>query len=236
MNCKRMIVFALLNFTLLLFFFSSLVEAQIWNIEFSPNLTPVVRKVSTIVQEKYLKDDETNKSISSSRDDNQKADQSMGIFKIYSGDGNMIDFAFSTSSSMLKTVGFSSIDDVHTAVAINQIGKVPNAPPVIIGSTLEDVIAVMGTPELIQSSPKAFKYRYSYIYFDDDWKVQSWNDKGNLKVSLEREREDLLPVDPGLFDEILNVEEMHPKEENLTTESKKTMDEMIEEFLEFLKN
>ena len=66
--------------------------------------------------------------------------------------------------SIIKKVGFSSVDDVMTAVAINSIGKVPNAPPFTIGSSLEDVIRVMGTPESIDASFKSFKYRNSTIY------------------------------------------------------------------------
>ena len=238
MDCKRMTILTILVLTILSLFFSS-IYAQVWDIEFSPNLAPVASKVSSKIRETYLKDNDVyNNNASSSKYDNKETNKSTGIYKIYSGQGDVAGYTNTTSSSILKKVGFSSIDDVHTAVAINDVGKVPNALPVTIGSSVEDVISAMGTPESIQRLPNAFKYRYSYVYFDNDWKVQSWTNKGHLKVTLEKivVDDDLLHIDPSLFDEVFKLENVHPKKEPLNSESKKTLDEMIEEFLEFLKN
>lgn len=234
MKYKRIIIIAILILTIFSLFLS-FVYAQVWYIEFSPNLTPVASNISSKIRETYLKDDYG--SISISKYDNKDETKSTAKYLISSGQGNIVGFVNKASSLILKKVGFSSVDDVHTAVAINNIGKVMNAPPITFDSSIEDVIRAMGTPELIQKIPNAFKYRYSYIYFDNDWKVQSWVNKGNLKVSLKDEKkDDFLKIDQSLFDEAFKPENDYGKKKSSTLEDSNTIDEMIEEFLEFLKS
>jgi hypothetical protein len=163
--------------------------------------------------------------------------KSAGIFKILDGQGNIIGVINKTSLSISKKVGFSSVDDVMTAVAINNIGKVPNAPPITIGSSIEDVIKVMGTPESIQISVRSFKYRYSTVYFDDDWKVQSWDNRyGNLKVSLENESIDILDIGEYLIDEIFKITNDNLSEKSTILSTDKSVEDIIKEFQEFLEN
>jgi glucan-binding YG repeat protein len=67
--------------------------------------------------------------------------------------------------------------------------KDPSAPPIAIGSTLDDIIKAMGTPDDITSSgfnDKPYRVRYgtSYIYLDDmSGKVESWTNTGNLNIA-----------------------------------------------------
>jgi len=213
--------------------FLSFVYAQVWDIEFSGDVTPVASKVSSMIRERYLKDYDSNDISSTPQYNDINMSKSTGIFKISNGQGNSIEVVNKTSLLISKKVGFSSVDDVMTAVAINSIGKDPNAPPFTISSSVEDVVRVMGTPESIQISFKSFKYRNSTVYFDDDWKVQSWDNRyGNLKVSLENEsRIDVLDID-DIF-KIIN--------DNLTKEFiilpiDKSVEGTIEEFQKYLEN
>jgi len=138
-----------------------------------------------------------------------------------------------------RKIGFSSVDNVAIAVTINNIGKVRNAPPITIGSSIEDVIKVMGLPESVQISSKAYKYHNSTIYFDDDCKVQSWDNRyGNLKVSLESEKSiDILDIDEYLIDDVFRVANNNVvKEKPAILTNDKTVDDTIEEFLQYLKN
>jgi len=58
-----------------------------------------------------------------------------------------------------------------------------NAPYITIGSTREDVVKSMGTPDIIYDILKEWVYGSSSISFDDSWKVKEWsNSRGNLKV------------------------------------------------------
>jgi hypothetical protein len=125
-----------------------------------------------------------------------------------------------------------------TAVAINNIGKVPNAPPITIGSYIEDVIKVMGLPDSVQISSNAYKYRNSTVYFDDDCKVQSWDNRyGNLKVSLEGEKSiDVLDIDEYLIDDVFKVINNDVKEKSEILTNNKTVDDTIREFLQYLKD
>jgi hypothetical protein len=125
-----------------------------------------------------------------------------------------------------------------TAVAINNIGKVPNAPPITIGSYIEDVIKVMGTPESIQISVRSFKYRYSTVYFDDDWKVQSWDNRyGNLKVSLENQHcINVLDIDEYLIDDIFKITNDNLNKKSTILPTNKSVGETIKAFQEYLKN
>ena len=136
-----------------------------------------------------------------------------------------------------RKIGFSSVDKVSIAVTINNIGKVRNAPPITIGSSIEDVIKVMGLPESVQISSNAYKYRNSTVYFDDDFKVQSWDNRyGNLKVSLEDEKNiDVLNIDEYLIDDVFKDVNIEVKEKPAILTNDKTVDDTIEEFLQYLK-
>ncbi len=137
-----------------------------------------------------------------------------------------------------RKIGFSSVDKVAIAVTINNIGKVRNAPPITIGSSIEDVIKALGLPESVQISSNAYKYRNSTVYFDDDCKVQSWDNRyGNLKVSLEDEKSiDLLDVDEYSIDDVFKAINNDVKEKPTILNNDKTVDDTIEEFLQYLKD
>jgi hypothetical protein len=238
MKYTRIIILTILVLTILSLFLS-FVYAQVWVIEYFGDVTPYASKVSSKIRETYLKNYYDSNDISPiPQYDYINMNKSAGIFKILDGQGNIIGVINKTSLSISKKVGFSSVDDVMTAVAINNIGKVPNAPPITIGSYIEDVIKVMGTPESIQISVRSFKYRYSTVYFDDDWKVQSWDNRyGNLKVSLENQNlTDVLDIDKYLNDNIYEFANDNPNEESTILSTDKSVEDIIKEFQEFLEN
>ena len=235
MKHKRIIILTILVLTILSLFLSS-VYAQVWVIEYSADITPIARKVSSKIRETYLKDYSNDISPTPQYDDINMS-KSAGTFKITDGQGNIIGGINTTPLSISKKVGFSSVDDVMTAVTINSIGKDHNAPSITIGSSVEDVIRATGTPEFIQISFKSFKYRNSTVYFDDDWKVQSWDNRyGNLKVSLENESGDILDISEYLIDKIFKITNDNLSEisEVLTTD--KDVENIIKEFRELLEN
>jgi hypothetical protein len=237
MKYTRIIILTILVLTILSLFLS-FVCAQVWVIEYFGDVTPYASKVSSKIRETYLKNYYDSNDISPTPQyDYINMNKSAGIFKILDGQGNIIGVINKTSLSISKKVGFSSVDDVMTAVAINNIGKVPNAPPITIGSSIEDVIKVMGTPESIQISVRSFKYRYSTVYFDDDWKVQSWDNRyGNLKVSLENESIDILDIGEYLIDEIFKITNDNLSEKSTILSTDKSVEDIIKEFQEFLEN
>jgi len=238
MKYTRIIILTILVLTILSLFLS-FVYAQVWVIEYFGDVTPYASKVSSKIRETYLKNYYDSNDISPiPQYDYINMNKSAGIFKILDGQGNIIGVINKTSLSISKKVGFSSVDDVMTAVTINNIGKVPNAPPFTIGSSIEDVIKVMGAPESIQISVRSFKYRYSTVYFDDDWKVQSWDNRyGNLKVSLENQNStDVLDIDKYLNDNIYEFANDNPNEESTILSTDKSVEDIIKEFQEFLEN
>ena len=146
----KLIILTIIILTILSLFLS-IIYAQVWVIEYSPNLAPVASKISSKIRETYLKDVYDSEDIALTPQYKDKnINKSGGIFKILDEEGNTVDVINNTPPSTLKKVGFYSVDDVHTAVAINNIGKVINAPPITIGSSVEDVIRAMGTSELIK--------------------------------------------------------------------------------------
>ena len=237
MKYTRIIILTILVLTILSLFLS-FVCAQVWVIEYFGDVTPYASKVSSKIRETYLKNYYDSNDISPTPQyDYINMNKSAGIFKILNGQGNIIGVINKTSLSISKKVGFSSVDDVMTAVTINNIGKVPNAPPITIGSSIEDVIKVMGTPESIQISVRSFKYRYSTVYFNDDWKVQSWDNRyGNLKVSLENESIDILDIGEYLIDEIFKITNDNLNEKSTILSTNKPVEDIIKEFQEFLEN
>jgi hypothetical protein len=236
MKYKRIIILTILVLTILSLFLS-FVYAQVWYIEFSADVTPIASKVSSKIRDTYLKDNYSNSTSPTLQYDDSNMSKSTGIFKITDGQGNIIGDINTTRSSISKKVGFSSVDDVMTAVTINNVGKDPNAPPITIGSSVEDVIGAMGTPESIQISFKSFKYRNSTIFFDDDWKVQSWDNRyGNLKVSLESESGDILDIGEYLIDKIFKITNDNLSEISKALTTDKDVENIIKEFQELLKN
>ena len=236
MKYKRIIILTILVLTILSLFLS-FVYAQVWYIEFSGDVTPIASKVSSKIRDTYLKDIYSNDISPTPQYDDINMSKSAGTFKITDGQGNIIGNISITSLSISKKVGFSSVDDVMTAVTINNIGKDPNAPPITIGSSVEDVIGAMGTPESIQISFKSFKYRNSTIFFDDDWKVQSWDNRyGNLKVSLENEIDDILDIGEYLIDEIFKITNDNLSKISKKLPTDKAVEIIIKEFQELLEN
>jgi len=237
MKYKRIIILTILVLTILSLFLS-FVYAQVWVIEFSGDVTSVASKVSSKIRETYLKDYYDSNNISPTPQYNDiNMSKSTGTFKITDGQGNIIGDINTTRLLISKKVGFSSVDDVVTAVTINNIGKDPNAPLITICSSVEDVIKAMGTPESIQISFKSFKYRNSTIFFDDDWKVQSWDNRyGNLKVSLENESCDILDIGEYLIDGIFKITNDNLNEKSTILPIDKAVENIIKKFHELLEN
>ncbi|MDD2352274.1 MAG: hypothetical protein WCV43_00690 [Candidatus Caldatribacteriota bacterium] len=89
--------------------------------------------------------------------------------------------------------GWSSVDNVFSKVEINKLVKKPMAGPIKIGYTAKDVRGVMGIPDSIDEKGYIYYYRQSPIFFDDNWKVRSWDNKyGNLNIL-----EDTIKIIPG---------------------------------------
>jgi len=236
MKCKRIIFLTTLVLTILSLFLSS-AYAQVWYIEFSGDVTPIASKVSSKIRDTYLKDNYSNDITPTPQNDDSNMSKSAGTFKITDGQGSIIGDINTTSSLISKKIGFSSVDDVMTAVNINNIGKDPNAPLITIGSSIEDVIGAMGTPESIQISFKSFKYRNATVCFDDDWKVQSWDNRyGNLKVSLENENDDILDISEYLIDAIFKITNDNLSKISKVLTTDKDVENIIKEFQEFLEN
>ena len=236
MKFKRIIILTVLVLTILSLFLS-FVYAQVWVIEFSADVTSVASKASSKIRDTYLKDNYSNDISSTPQYDDINMSKSAGTFKITDGQGNIIGDIYTTRLLISKKVGFSSVDDVMTAATINNVGKDPNASPISIGSSVEDVIKAMGTPESIQISFKSFKYRNSTVYFDDDWKVQSWDNRyGNLKVSLENENGDILDVGEDLIDRIFKITNDNLNEISKKLLTDKAVEIIIKEFQESLEN
>ena len=236
MKCKRIIFLTTLVLTILSLFLS-FAYAQVWDIEFSGDVTPIASKVSSKIRDTYLKDNYSNDITPTPQNDDSNMSKSAGTFKITDGQGSIIEDINTTSSSISKKIGFSSVDDVMTAVNINNIGKDPNAPLITIGSSIEDVIGAMGTPESIQISFKSFKYRNATVCFDDDWKVQSWDNRyGNLKVSLENENDDILDISEYLIDAIFKITNDNLSKISKVLTTDKDVEKIIKEFQKLLEN
>jgi hypothetical protein len=234
MKYKRIIILTILVLTILSLFLS-FVYAQVWVIEYSADITPVASKLSSKIRDTYLKDNYSNDISTTPQYDDINMSKSAGTFKITDGQGNIIVDINTTRLSISKKVGFSSVDDVMIAATINNIGKDSHAPPITIGSSVEDVIKAMGTPESIQISFKSFKYRNSTVYFGDDWKVQSWDNRyGNLKVSLENESGDTLDIGEYLIDGIFKITNDNLNEKSTILPIDKAVENIIKEFQELL--
>jgi|GEM_PF-1827970 len=85
--------------------------------------------------------------------------------------------------------GWSSVDDVFIKQEMDIMVKKPTSRPITIGYTSKEVQEVMGVPDRIDKEGLVYYYRQSPIYFNADWKVQSWdNCYGNLDVLEEVKR------------------------------------------------
>lgn len=125
MKYKRIIILTILVLTILSLFLS-FIYAQVWVIEYSANITPSDSKVSSKIRDTYLKDNYYNSTSSTLQYNDSNMSKSTGIFKITDEQGNIIGDINTTRLSISKKVGFSSVDDVMTAVTINSIGKDPD--------------------------------------------------------------------------------------------------------------
>jgi len=93
-----------------------------------------------------------------------------------------------TQDSDKETVqdGWSSIDNVFSNQEINKLIKKPMAGPIKIGFTAKEVREVMGIPDSIDEEKYIYYYRQSPIFFDLQWKVQSWDNRyGHLDAVQE---------------------------------------------------
>ena len=82
---------------------------------------------------------------------------------------------------------WSSIDDVF----INQeknflLNPIDVDGSIKIGFTVKEVQKIMGIPDKIDIKKYIYYYRKSPVYFNNEWKVQSWDNRyGNLRVTHE---------------------------------------------------
>jgi len=82
--------------------------------------------------------------------------------------------------------GWSSVDDVFSKKEVNKLVKKPMTGPIKIGFTAKEVIEVMGIPDRLDEEGYIYYYRQSPIFFDNEWKVQSWDNRyGNLDILKE---------------------------------------------------
>ncbi len=81
---------------------------------------------------------------------------------------------------------WSSVDNVFLNRDQDILVKKPISGPIKIGFSAKEVREVMGIPDRMDEEKRIYYYRTSPIYFNHDWKVQSWDNRyGNLKVADE---------------------------------------------------
>ena len=77
-----------------------------------------------------------------------------------------------------KVKGWS---DISNNLKMSIGDRVAGAVSFSLGSTKQDVINIMGTPDSIIGD--TWRYDFSSVYFDNDDKVKGWSDiSNNLKV------------------------------------------------------
>lgn len=87
-----------------------------------------------------------------------------------------------------KPDGWSSIDNVFYKQEKDLMVKKSELEVIKIGFTSEEVQGIMGVPDRIDKEEYTYYYHHSPIYFGEDWRVKSWDNRyGNLKVLPERE-------------------------------------------------
>lgn len=89
--------------------------------------------------------------------------------------------------------GWSSVDNIFIKMELNKLVKQPMSGPIKIGITEKEVMEVMGVPDRVDEEGYTYYYRQSPVFFDNNWKVQSWDNRyGNLVVT-----EDTYNIGPG---------------------------------------
>ena len=84
---------------------------------------------------------------------------------------------------------WSSADHVFEKKKMDLTVKKPEFGPIRIGFTAKEVQEVMGVPDRIDEKGFTYYYRHSPIYFGENWRVKSWDNRyGNLKVLFELEK------------------------------------------------
>lgn len=114
----------------------------------------------------------------------QKAVRIMAIFLLFFILSSYSVFSQSEieNEKEMKT-GWSSVDDVFSKKEINKLVKKPMTGLIKIGFTAKEVREVMGIPDSIDEEGHIYYYRQSPIFFDNEWEVQSWDNRyGNLNV------------------------------------------------------
>ncbi len=116
------------------------------------------------------------------------------IFVVLSIFGSLSGFGQSLIEKEAKTQSsWSSVDNVFIKKEMDMMVKKAMSGPIKIGFTSKEVQEVMGVPDRIDEEGYVFYYRKSPIYFNDDWKVQSWDNRyGNLDVL-----EEVVKIKPG---------------------------------------
>lgn len=95
--------------------------------------------------------------------------------------------------------GFSNKGNLKVQMGV----KVSSAPPFTIGSSKADVLSAMGTPDSISNANKAYwSYGESRVYFSEyEGHVESFTNKGELKIDKEEPDKDAPPVTLGSSEE-----------------------------------
>lgn len=88
--------------------------------------------------------------------------------------------------------GWSSIDNVFYKREEDKLLKKPGTGPVKIGFTVNEVKEVLGMPDRIDEENHVFYYHNSSIYFGDDWKVKSWDNRYE-SIDVAAEKKDIKP-------------------------------------------
>lgn len=89
--------------------------------------------------------------------------------------------------------GWSSVDNIFIKMELDKLVKKAMSGPIKIGITAKEVMEVMGVPNRIDEEGYTYYYRESPVFFDNNWKVQSWDNRyGNLDVI-----EDTYNIGPG---------------------------------------
>ena len=85
--------------------------------------------------------------------------------------------------------GWSSVDNVFYKQNAELMIKKSKLEMVKLGFSDKEVVEIMGVPDKIDKENHIYYYRHSPIYFGEDWRVKSWDNRyGNLKVLPEIEK------------------------------------------------
>ena len=99
-------------------------------------------------------------------------------------------------------VEFNSVYEVQAinnteSIKISMGEKKPNANPIKIGSKIDDVIKLMGTPDSINNVYRRWYYGGSYVEFNSVYEVQAINNTGSIKVSMGEKEASAKPIKIG---------------------------------------